>query len=62
MDSQTKSIVAGVVSFALDLWATHAGKPKDWKPSTNDYLELLDEIESATPEHEEEEARKRLGL
>lgn len=62
MDAQTKSIIAGLVGFAIETWATHAGKPKGWKPSTNDYLELLDDIEAATPEAELEAAKKRVGL
>ena len=62
MNTAIASIIAGLLNFAFELWRKNAGKPEGWMPTPDDYRELLNEVDAATPEAEKDAARKRLGL
>ena len=58
----TPTIIAAIISGGFELLRTHLNKPEGWKPTQQDIDDLFNSVDAATPEHEKELARKRLGL
>jgi len=56
------SDIAAALSAILQIWASFANKPPGWKPTMEDFNDLLSLVDPATPENEKALARERLGL
>lgn len=62
MNPVVAAALAATINGAFELWRIHSNKPEGWKPSQEDWLVLLTEVEAATKESRLEAARKRLNL
>ena len=54
--------LAATINGAFELWRIHANKPEGWKPTHEDYLALIAEVDAATKDARLEAARARLNL
>lgn len=62
MSPLESAALINVINAAFELWRVHAGKPEGWKPTTQDYDDLIAEVDAATPEAEKKAAAARLGV
>ena len=60
MNPATLALIAMGLDALLKLWAQHTNKPADWKPTPQDWLDLMAQIDAATPEAEKAAASARL--
>lgn len=61
MDATTAAAISAVIRGAIEIWATHANKPKGWKPTQQDIDDLLS-LNDKAPEDFYKEAAARLGV
>lgn len=54
--------IAIALAALFKIWANHAGKPPDWKPTQQEIDDMLVTVDSATPEARKAAARARLGM
>jgi len=50
MNAGTAVLIKLGIDALIGLWANHAGKPPGWTPSAQDWADLADEVNNATPE------------
>lgn len=62
MNPAIAAAIAATINGAFELWRIYANKPEGWKPTHEDYVALLEEVDNATTEARLEAARKRLNL
>jgi hypothetical protein len=62
MNPVLAAALAATINGAFELWRIHANKPEGWKPTHDDYLALIAEVDAATKEARLEAARQRLNL
>ena len=52
----------GIINGGFALLANHLNKPEGWKPTAQDWDDLEQSVNEATPEAAKAAARVRLGL
>lgn len=62
MNPLISAALVATINGAFELWRIHANQPEGWKPTHEDYLALLAEVDAATKEARLEAARVRLNL
>lgn len=62
MTPALSAALVATINGAFELWRIYANKPEGWKPTLEDYNNLIQEVQAATTEARMEAARQRLGL
>ena len=55
-------LISAAFDLAWKIYANHTGKPDGWKPTLEEKIALLNEVEASTPEAIKQEAREQLGI
>lgn len=55
-------ILLDIIDGGFKLLANHLGKPEGWIPTQQDWDDLANTVDEATPEAVKAAARERLGL
>lgn len=61
MNATTAAALSAIIRGALEIWATHANKPEGWKPTQQEWDDML-ALNEKTPEDFYKEAAGRLGV
>ncbi len=62
MNPATAAAVAALIQATFEIVRTHMNKPPEWKPTMEDFNDLIALVDLATPENEKAAAALRLGL
>ena len=62
MNQVTTAAVIGLVNAVFEILRTHLGKPEGWRPTEQDWDDLVIANAEATPEKEKADAAARLGI
>jgi len=54
--------VTALINATFEIIRTHMNKPEGWKPTVDEWNDLLNLVNLATPENEKAAARVRLGI